>query len=126
VRVTRIVNSRIGLYISRDDKQRVEMLENDPQAVSYITPYSIHPDHQAPTTDFPAYLEYEIPVRDNPLTEPVLTAIPYRSTLKKLQARWVGYLNGGIEVSGSAAGKLRLVSTDERTDASGAKVKVTT
>jgi hypothetical protein len=93
-----IISSRIGLYIPRDGTQTVKLLENDPAGVSYITPFSIHPAHLASTTDFPAYLEYDVPVRDNPLTEAVAVGFPYRSTLKKLQAQWVGKLNGGIDV----------------------------
>jgi hypothetical protein len=109
------VTSRIGLYIPRDGVQQVTLLDNDKDAVSYITPYSIHPQHQAGSTDFPAYLEYEIPVRDTPLAEPVSVGIPYRSTLKKLGARWVGHVSGGIEIKpGSAANKPHLVSTGNK------------
>ena len=112
-----VVDSRIGLYIPRDGPQTVTLLENDPQALSYVTPFSIHPLHQTSTTDFPAYETYEVPVRDNPLTEPVSIDVPYRSTLKKLQARWVGALGGGIDVAvtpGSAAdeNRPRLVPAD--------------
>lgn len=109
------VNSRIGLYIPRDGVQQITLLDNDKDAVSYITPYSIHPAHQASSTDFPAYLEYEIPVRDTPLAEPVSINVPYRSTLKKLGARWVGHLSGGIDVkSGNASNKPHLVATDKK------------
>jgi hypothetical protein len=109
------VTSRIGLYVPRDGVQQVTLLENDKDAVSYVTPYSIHPQHQAGSTDFPAYLEYEIPVRDTPLAEAVSVGIPYRSTLKKLGARWVGHLNGGIEIKpGGAANKPHLVPTDKK------------
>src|SRR6185369_11604461 len=109
------VTSRIGLYIPRDGLQQVTLLDNDKDAISYITPYSIHPAHQAGSTDFPAYLEYEIPVRDTPLTDPVSVAIPYRSTLKKLGARWVGHVSGGIEVKpGNAANKPHLVPIDKK------------
>lgn len=93
-----IISSRIGLYIPRDGRQTVKLLENDPAGMSYITPFSIHPAHLASTTDFPAYLEYEVPVRDNPLTEALAVSFPYRSTLKKLQAQWIGKLNGGIDI----------------------------
>jgi hypothetical protein len=113
-----VVDSRVGLYIPRDGAQVVTLLENDPQALSYLTPFSIHPRHQTNTTDFPAYLEYEIPVRDNPLTTPVQVAVPYRSTLKKLQARWVGPRGGGIEVPAPPDGnKPRLVPSEKKREA---------
>lgn len=111
-----VIDSRIGLYIPRDGPQQVKLLDNDPAALSYVTPFSIHPRHQTNATDFPAYLEYEIPVRDNPLTDPVAVAIPYRSTLKKLQARWVGHLKGGVDVAPGppAETKPRLVPGDKK------------
>jgi hypothetical protein len=110
-----IVTSRIGLYIPRDGLQQVALLDNDKDAVSYVTPYSIHPQHQAGSTDFPAYLEYEIPVRDTPLADAVSIGVPYRSTLKKLGARWVGHVSGGIEVKpGDAANRPHLVATDKK------------
>jgi hypothetical protein len=109
------VSSRIGLYIPRDGVQQVTLLDNEKDAVSYLTPYSIHPSHQAGSTDFPAYLEYEIPVRDTPLADAVSVGVPYRSTLKKLGARWVGNLPGGIEVKpGDVANKPHLVPRDKK------------
>lgn len=124
-----VIDSRIGLYIPRDGAQRVTLLENDPQAVSYVTPFSIHPQHQTNATDFPAYLEYEIPVRDSPLTEPVSIAVPYRSTLKKLQARWAGHFKGGVDIAPGPPEetKPRLVPTGkerEVVDAAGTLTKV--
>ncbi len=109
------ITSRIGLYIPRDGVQQVSILGNDKDAVSYVTPYSLHPAHQSGATDFPAYLEYEVPVRDTPLADAVSVGIPYRSTLKKLGARWVGNLSGGIEVKpGDVANKPHLVPTDKK------------
>jgi hypothetical protein len=100
-----VVDSRIGLYIPRSGDQRVTLLENDPQGLSTLTPFSVHPAHHSVSSDFPAYLTYTIPVRDNPLNEPVAADFPYRRTLKKVQARWVGQLNGGIDVlTGGSAG----------------------
>lgn len=107
-----IVNSRIGLYIPRDGMQTVALEGNDPQGVSYITPFSVHPAHQGSSNDFPAYLEYTVPVRDAPLTDPVSIDIPSRSTLKKLQARWVGTLTGGIEPVGGDTNRPKIVGGD--------------
>ena len=69
-------------------------------AISYITPLQIHPEYVV-ATDFPAAQQYAIPVHDDP--QPVSVHIPFRSTLKKLQARWVGELKGGI------GGSVRLI-----------------
>ncbi len=104
-----VIDSRIGLYIPRDYSNPgqgapVALEGNDKNALSYVTPFSIHPAHMPGTTDFPAYLEYDVPVRDAPLTEAVLVKVPYRSTLKKLQARWVGRVSGGVEVAVGKAG----------------------
>lgn len=113
-----VIDSRIGLYIPRDGPQSVKLLENDVQAVSYVTPFSIHPLHLSNSTEFPAYETYEIPVRDNPLTGPVEVAIPYRSTLKKLQARWSGTRNIGVDVAPGAPEetKPRLVPLGKKLD----------
>ena len=104
-----VVDSGIGLYIPRDysgagNGAPVTLLNNDPSSLSYLTPYSIHPAHQGNTTDFPAYLEYEVPFRDTPLSDPVSIKVPFRSTLKKLQAHWAGELPGGIEIDPAAEG----------------------
>jgi hypothetical protein len=104
-----IIDSRIGLYIPRDYSNPgqgapVALEGNDKNALSYVTPFSIHPAHNPSSTDFPAYLEYDVPVRDAPLTEQVLVKVPYRSTLKKLQAHWVGRVEGGVEVAVGKAG----------------------
>ena len=48
--------------------------------------------------------EYSIPIHDDP--QPVSVRIPFRSTLKKLQTRWVGDLPGGV------SGSVRLVGFD--------------
>ena len=127
-----VIDSRIGLYIPRDysganQGAPVKLLDNDEQAVSYVTPFSVHPLHQTNAPDFPAYLEYQIPVRDNPLTEPVQVGIPYRSTLKKLQARWAGHLKGGVDVAAGPAEQVtpRLVPGDKQRDVADAQGKTT-
>jgi hypothetical protein len=81
------MHSRIGLYIPRDGYQNIELKETSHDTASFITPYNIPPVYES-QTDFPAAQDYAIPVHDDP--QPVRVQIPYRSTLKKLQARWVG------------------------------------
>lgn len=46
-----------------------------------------------------------MPIHDDP--QPVRIEVPYRSTLKKLQAQWVGDIQGGV------AGRPELVSSDQ-------------
>ncbi|HEX4124982.1 MAG TPA: hypothetical protein VHY37_09685 [Tepidisphaeraceae bacterium] len=91
-----IVRSRIGLYVPHGDLQRVELSGNSPDAVSYLTAYALPPDWFT-STEFPAAEKYLVPVHDPPLDEPVAIDVPIRSTLKKLQARWVGDLPASID-----------------------------
>jgi hypothetical protein len=70
-----------------------------------VIPYPIHPDHIVDTAEFPAYKEYEIAMRDRNSAEAPAIDVPYRSTLKKFQARWIGTSSGGID------GKASLVDT---------------
>jgi hypothetical protein len=94
-----VADSRIGLYIPRDGPQPVGLAEVWPDAVSYITPFAIHPEHIGDQdTGFTDWSEYTVPVPDTAsLTNaPPLLQVYYRSTLKKLQARWVGSAPGGV------------------------------
>jgi hypothetical protein len=87
------VYSRVGLYIPRDGDQTISLADTSTDAISYVTPLQIHPEYVV-ATDFPAAQQYAIPVHDDP--QPVSVHIPFRTTLKKLQARWVGDVKGGI------------------------------
>jgi len=98
-----VAQSQFGLYIPRDGKQHIELGDFAPKRFSYIIPYPIHPEHIVETADFPAYKEYEVPMRDRNSAEPPAIDVPYRSTLKKFQARWIGASAGGID------GKVSLV-----------------
>lgn len=92
-----VVDSRIGLYIPRDGGQRIGLTDVAPDALSYIIPMGIHPQHLGNPATFSDTKEYLIPVRDVSGTDPVEVVIPYRNTLKKIQAHWVGNLPGGID-----------------------------
>jgi hypothetical protein len=92
-----VAHSQFGLYIPRDGNQHVELTDIAPKRFSYLTPYPIHPEHLVESADFPAYKEYEVPMRDRNSAEPPAIDVPYRSTLKKFQARWIGTLSGGID-----------------------------
>ena len=95
-----IVYTRFGLYIPRDGDQTIELENTAPGQLSYLSALAEHPQQMGgDQTEFPAPLDYDVPVRDvTSDTAPLLT-VPYRSSLKKFQARWVGDLPG-IKVGG--------------------------
>jgi hypothetical protein len=83
-----VVRSRIGLYIPRDNPAEPVSL-GDTIGDSYITPYPIHPQ-QMKENAFAGYMQYTVNVRDATDETPPLIHVPFRSTLKKLQAKWLG------------------------------------
>lgn len=85
-----VMRSRIGLYIPDDGRQEVTLQDTAVGALSYITPYSIHPQHIDRQVDFTAVLTYEVPVPDVARIEAPRIFVPFRSTLKKIEAKWVG------------------------------------
>jgi hypothetical protein len=89
-----IAMSRIGLYIPRDGDQHLGLADTSNQSVSYLTPMSVPP--RDGENDFPATLDYRVPVRDEGAAEPVAVDVPFRSTLKKLQAKWCGEREMGV------------------------------
>ncbi|HEV8605757.1 MAG TPA: hypothetical protein VGQ99_10345 [Tepidisphaeraceae bacterium] len=92
-----VAHSQFGLYIPRDGNQHIELTDIAPKRFSYVIPYPVHPDHVVDAAEFPAYKEYEIPMRDRSSAEAPAIDVPYRSTLKKFSARWVGASTGGID-----------------------------
>jgi hypothetical protein len=92
-----IAYSHIGLYIPRDGDQRIALADASGELLSYIAPMSTAPRDEA--NDFPATLDYTVPVRDQPSADPPSIDVPFRSTLKKLQAKWCGDITGGIRAN---------------------------
>jgi len=90
-----VVWSRIGLYIPRDGPQTIELKDTAPDAVSYVAPYAMHPAYTQ-ENEYPAYMEYAVPVQDATSSAPSI-AVPYRRTLKKMETKWVGDLGRGID-----------------------------
>jgi hypothetical protein len=86
-----VVISRFGLYIPRDGNQQIDLKDADPDSISSISPLPIHPAHlpRAPDQTGP---EYIVPVAEQVTS----TSVPYRSTLKKFQATWVGQIEQSI------------------------------
>ena len=101
-----VVNSDFGLYIPRDGMQRIELRDTSNKRSAYVTPFPVHPVHLVDTSEYPAYMEYEVPVPDRTSETHPSIQVPYRSTLKKFQARWVGKLS-----TGAIDGKARLADT---------------
>ncbi len=96
------IHSRIGLYIPRDGDQVIELNDTASDSVSTLTALAEHPQDIS-DNEFPAAQDYTIPVHDG--DQPVEVKIPFRSTLKKIEARWIGDAPGGI------LGTPRLVET---------------
>jgi hypothetical protein len=92
-----VVDSRFGLYIRQDGFKTIALQNNAAQEVSYVTPFSIHPQYVSNDSELPAYLEYQVPVPDPQDSAAVAVSIPFRSTLKKLQAHWVGGFSSAVE-----------------------------
>lgn len=102
-----VVNSQFGLYIPRDGMQHIELRDTTAGRAAYVTPFPVHPVHLIDSSEYPAYMEYEVPVPDRTSETHPAIHVPYRSTLKKFQARWVGKLPN----FGAIDGKARLVET---------------
>jgi hypothetical protein len=86
-----IVRGKIGLYIPRDGMQRVELEDTAPDAVSFVSAYAEHPGRLGDVSNITQPV-YEVPVMDARAVD-----FPFRSTLKKLQVRWVGDLKSSID-----------------------------
>jgi hypothetical protein len=99
------VYSRFGLYIPSDGEQTLEIKDSAPGTVADLAAYAIPPkylDGKEPNDIGP---EYTVPITDVASGEPTVVHVPYRRTLKKLEASWTGDpseagLTGGIEGTG--------------------------
>jgi hypothetical protein len=91
-----IMLSRFGLYVPRDGAQEIALRDLSPGSISYITPFPAHPQHINADEGFTANLSYDVPVHDASEADARIN-VPYRRTLKKLQARWVGAMHGGVD-----------------------------
>ncbi len=88
------IRSRIGLYVPRDGDQTIELDRAAPDAVSAVTASIVHPQDVS-DNEFPAAQDYTIPVHDAE-QQTIAVKMPFRSTLKKVEARWVGDMSGGF------------------------------
>ena len=85
-----LVYSRFGLYISRDGDQSIDLNDTAHEGISYISGFAEHPQQLGDASEFPAPADYVVPVRDLATTEAPDITVPYRSSLKKFQTRWIG------------------------------------
>jgi hypothetical protein len=95
-----LVHAQVGLYIPRDGAQRIELRDTSAQRQSYVMPYPMHKRFMGEASEFLSSIEYEvqIPSMARDASEPLpQIAVPYRSTLKKLQAKWVGSSKATVE-----------------------------
>jgi hypothetical protein len=114
-----IVTSRFGLYIPKSGMQELELLDGDIRFDSYISPLPIHPEYLTASPDFPPMAEYPVEVRDPGSGQRVTLSVPFRSTLKKLQARWIGPLTGTIQGQAKLGGESGLRISGTLTNATG-------
>jgi hypothetical protein len=89
------VHSDFGLYIPRDGEQKIELKNTAPNRASYVTAFNLHPAFNGESAEFPARQTYQVPVKEihegeREVADPHTIYVPYRSTLKKFQADWVG------------------------------------
>jgi hypothetical protein len=94
-----IATSNIGLYIPDNGLIPVTLDQTAPESLAYVAPYPQHPLQRAQSSDDlpPVQDNYVVPVPDATGDAAPVVAFPYRSTLKKVQAKWVGQLPGGID-----------------------------
>src|SRR5258706_7398931 len=89
-------HSNFGLYVPRDGDQRIEQRGPAPNRASYVTAFNLHPALVAgDSAEFPARQSYHVPVKEmheagQEAADPRVIYVPYRSTLKKFQAEWIG------------------------------------
>ena len=96
------VFSRFGLYVPRDGDQTISLADTAGGQLSYLSALAEHPQQLGDVSEFPAPLDYDVPVREMSTTDAPLLTVPYRSSLKKFQARWVGDLPARIGAGGLA------------------------
>ena len=96
-----IVYSRFGLYIPRDGDQTIELDDTTPGQLSYLSALAEHPQQLGDNAEFagPAGLRRAGP-RGVGHDRPPSITVPYRSSLKKFQARWVGEVTPKIGTVG--------------------------
>jgi len=82
------VMSNFGLYIPRDGPQEITLGPPTSGAVGYVAPLSEHPDYARSAVGFVDHLQYAVPLPEAATAHTI--NVPFRRTLKRLEARWAG------------------------------------
>lgn len=90
-----VVCSRVGVYSPRDGEHDIALHGAVRGSMSLLTPLTPHPQFAGADIRFPAPASYEVAVRPSDGHATLSPLI--RSTLKKVQARWIGQWKAGIE-----------------------------
>jgi hypothetical protein len=104
------VLSRFGIYLPEDrtaSPAPVTLTKRDTSAAAWITPFTIDPGLITGNVAL-RDTKYEVPIQGEDAGESVEVGIPFRSTLKKLQADWTG------DAGGRLSGKPILVADERR------------
>ncbi len=102
-----VIKSRIGLYIPSDGLKTLELQKTGPRTTNWITAYPDHPKHRdlADESQFLAMKQYIVPIVDAASDDPVRVNMPWRSTMKRIEARWTGEFAGRIDGQVSLTGR---------------------
>lgn len=87
-----IAHANIGLYIPRDGEQALALRDIDPGESSTIGPYIGHPRHYPDSRSTSGSYDVRVVLPGEDVDALGTADIPYRSTLKKLEATWRGVL----------------------------------
>ena len=100
-----VIESRIGLYIPSDGLKTLELQKTAPQTTNWVTPYPEHPKHLPEESQFLAMKQYVVPIVDAASDDSVRVSMPWRSTMKWIEARWTGEFAGRIDGQVSLTGR---------------------
>ena len=112
--------ANVGLYIPQDGPQTLDLKTtdgrnaSDDSAVSYVGPLVGHPSHVDGDNLRSAPGAYVVPVRIEDSTDMGLVDVPFRSTLKRIEATWRGTLSQAAGVEGGVAGTAALYPPGNR------------
>ena len=89
------VLSNFGVYLPKDKRVEIALPQTPGGPPVSLTPFGAHPDliKRDPT---PRDSSYDVPITADAESATAAIDVPFRSTLKKLQADWTGPLQWGI------------------------------
>ncbi len=121
------VYSRFGLYIKRDGEQTLQITDTAPGTVADLTAFAIHPKHLGEGAPNDIGPTYQVQTSDAASEDGATVRMPYRSTLKKLEAEWSGDhqaigMTGGIEGTPKLADVSKFIE-GKLTNGTGRKLK---